>query len=442
MKIPKHPSGRKASADRTPRPNASDAHQNDSEIPITEKIMELAKLTSLEYELQRKDAAKALNVRASVLDDAVYAARPNEPQPDEASPFSDVEPWHSNVEGDGLLTELHQTIQRFCVLPDHSDVLMAAWILHAWTHDAADISPILAFISPEKRCGKTTALSVVGVLTPKAMHSVNISTSVLFRVVQKYCPTVLIDEGDTYLAENGEIRGIINGGHNRLTAFVWRSTGDDHEPTRFRVWSPKVIALIGKLPDTIEDRALVIPLRRKQAGENVERFRADRLDKFLPLRRRAKRWADDNMKRLRSLEPDIPDVLNDRAQDNARAICAIADIAGGEWPKTIRDALVGLAALADDEPQSAGVLLLRDIAEILQTRKGARIGNADLCEALCALEESPWAEWRRGSPITTRGIARLLKPFGISPSRDRSLRFYSLPDFEDALKRYVSDPLI
>ena len=85
------------------------------------------------------------------------------------------------------------------------------------------------------------------------------------------------------------------------------------------------------------------------------------------------------------------------------------------------------------------MLLLRDIAELLETRKGDGIGSADLCEALCALEESPWAEWRRGSPITTRGIAKLLKPFGIHPTRDRTGRFYRLPDFTDALARYVSD---
>ncbi len=94
----------------------------------------------------------------------------------------------------------------------------------------------------------------------------NVTTSVLFRVIEKHTPTVLIDEGDTSLADNDELRGVLNGGHNRLSAYVWRSVGDDHEPRRFRVWAPKCIAMIGKLPDTLEDRALVVHLRRKQAG--------------------------------------------------------------------------------------------------------------------------------------------------------------------------------
>lgn len=318
---------------------------------------------------------------------------------------------------------------------------MAAWVLHAWAHEASDISPVLAFVSPEKRCGKTTALSVIAALTPKPMHAVNISSSVLFRVVEKFAPTVLIDEADTFLAENDELRGILNGGHNRLSAYVWRSVGDDHEPRQFKVWSPKAVAMIGKLPDTLEDRALVVPLRRKQIGEMVERFRADRVSDFLPLRRKAARWSADSLSRLSDMDPEVPAGLNDRAQDNARAICAIADTAGGKWPATIRDALVGIAEQADDEPQSAGVLLLRDIAEIFEKRASLRIGSTELCDALCELEESPWGDWRRGSPITTRGIAKLLKPFGVKPMRDREHRYYGRADFADAFERYLSDSL-
>lgn len=281
----------------------------------------------------------------------------------------------------------------------------------------------------------------MGALTPKAMHNVNISTAVLFRVVEQYAPTVLIDEGDTYLAGNDELRGVLNGGHNRLSAFVWRNVGDDHEPRAFKVWSPKCIAMIGKLPDTLEDRALVVRLRRKQQGETVERFRADRVIDFLPLRRKAARWAADNAISLRHAEPVVPDGLNDRAQDNARHICAIADLAGGHWPETIRTALIGSAIQADDEPQSPGVLLLGSVAEVLAARRSDRIGSTELCEALCALEERPWAEWRGGRPISPRGIAALLKPFGVKPAQDRIGSFYRPHDFSDAFDRYLSDPL-
>ncbi|MDA3890017.1 MAG: DUF3631 domain-containing protein [Allgaiera sp.] len=406
---------------------------------VPARIAVLAGLPQLEYELIREAEAKALRLRVSVLDKAVGDKRPRDTGLEEADPFEPVEPWGEAVDGAALLAELQATIRRFCVLPAHTAPLMAGWVLHAWTHDAADISPLLAFTSPEKRCGKSTALSVIGALTPKSLHAVNITTAVLFRVVEKYQPTVLVDEADTFLTENEELRGVLNGGHNRLTAYVWRTVGDDHEPKRFKVWSPKCIAMIGKLPDTLEDRAISVPLKRKQPGEKVERFRADRVNELLHLRRKCARWADDNMMRLRDLDPGIPDELNDRAQDNARAICAIADLARGAWPEAIRAALVGLNAQAEDEPQSAGVLLLRDVGEIFEGRSGDRMGSTELAEALAALEESPWGEWRHGSPISTRGIAKLLKPYGVTPRRDREQRFYTRSDFADALNRYLPD---
>ena len=236
---------------------------------IDAKIAELAKLKPIDYELAREAEAKAMGLRVSFLDKFVAAQRPKAPEDEAIDPFEAVTPWGEGVNGAALLTDIHAAILRFCVLPEHSAPLMAVWVLHSWAHEAADISPVLAFVSPEKRCGKTTALSIIGALVPKAMHNVNITTSVLFRVIELHAPTVLIDEADTYLGDNDELRGILNGGHNRLSAYVWRSVGDDHEPRRFKVWAPKCIAMIGKLPDTLEDRALVVPLRRKQSGETV-----------------------------------------------------------------------------------------------------------------------------------------------------------------------------
>lgn len=251
----------------------------------------------------------------------------------------------------------------------------------------------------------------------------------------------MVDEADTFLDadKNGDLRGMLNGGHNRLSAYVWRSHGDDHEPRRFKVWAPKVVAMIGNLPDTLEDRSLVVRLRRKREGETVERFRADRISALLHLHQRSARWAKDNAITLTNMDPSVPDALHDRAQDNARCICAIADAVGGHWPVTIRAALVGMHhEVVGDEPQSAGVLLLRDIAEIFEARRAERIGSTDLMNALCALEESPWMEWRGGRPISPRGIAKLLQPYGIALAQDRIGSFYRPWDFRDAFDRYLS----
>src|SRR5262249_61522438 len=98
-------------------------------------------------------------------------------------------------------------------------------------------------------------------------------------------PCLLVDEADSFLRDNEEIRGVVNSGHARDGAVI-RNVGDDHEPREFSTWAPVAIACIGKLPGTIEDRSIVVPMRRRRPAERIDRLRLDRLDAFLPLARK------------------------------------------------------------------------------------------------------------------------------------------------------------
>ena len=69
---------------------------------------------------------------------------------------------------------------------------------------------------------------------------------------------MLIDEADSFLRNSDELRGVLNSGHTRDSAFVIRTVGEDHEPRRFSTWGAKAIALIGKLPDTLADRSIEV----------------------------------------------------------------------------------------------------------------------------------------------------------------------------------------
>jgi MoxR-like ATPase len=58
-------------------------------------------------------------------------------------------------------------------------------------------------------------------------------------------------------------------------------------------------------------------------------------------------------------DPLVSEALHDRAADNWRTLLAIADAAGGEWPKRARDAALALASL--DDAESTRELLLRNL---------------------------------------------------------------------------------
>jgi putative DNA primase/helicase len=94
------------------------------------------------------------------------------------------------------------------------------------------------------------------------------------------------------LKDNEELRGLLNSGHTKAAAHVIRNV--KHKPRRFSTWAPKAIATIGALADTLEDRAVVVPLQRKPPGATVERLRRRDNADFAGLRSQAARWAADS----------------------------------------------------------------------------------------------------------------------------------------------------
>lgn len=350
-----------------------------------------------------------------------------------------VEPWETPVEGQQLLNDVSEVIKSHIVLDSHSRIACSLWVLLTYTYDAFRILPMLGVTSPEKRCGKTTLLEVAEGLINKPLLASNISPSAFFRLIEKYQPCLLVDEADTFIKNNDELRGIINSGHTRRSAFVIRTNTETLEPERFSTWGPKIISMIGDLPDTNRDRSIVIRMKRKAPGEKTGKVDLDFNDQHLMLRRKSARWAQDHFKALSGSEPDMPNVGNDRATDNWTPLIAIADLIGGDWPTLSRKAMVNLEKASDDE--TAREQLLKDIKEIFKEQRD-KIFSKLLTGKLVELEDRPWADWRKGKPLTQNALARLLKPFGISSKSvridDKTAKGYSLEQFEDAFQRYLA----
>src|SRR6516164_2320428 len=328
-----------------------------------EEIERLAKLPKLESDRDREDAAARLGVRVATLDNVVRDKRAS--AHDDAATLSHwrVELSPVPVGGTALLDRLRQIFRRYIVLPKGADIALALWVLHAWTYDAGDISPFMVLVSPTKRCGKTSVLILLQYLTPRSELASNISAAALFRYIEKEHPTLLIDEADSFVKDNEQLRGILNSGHAKTAAYVIRTieVNGDYQPRRFSTWAPKAIATIRALADTLEDRAVVIQLQRKPPGAKVERLRRRDNERFEALRSQAARWAADNFEKLVDPDPQIPEALNDRAADNWRPLVAIADLAGGVWPELARQAALTLSGERPDD--AVGVTLLANCRE-------------------------------------------------------------------------------
>jgi putative DNA primase/helicase len=341
------------------------------------------------------------------------------------------------INGADLLDQLVSILNRYLILPARATDAIALWIFHAHAHDAARISPILALLSPDRRCGKTTALDLIGSMVPRPLTTANITSAALFRVIEKMNPTVLIDEADTFLGRDESLRGVLNAGHVRNNAFVIRAVeGGVHA---YPVWCPKVIAAIGRLPTTLADRAIIIRLSRKRRNEIVERLRLDRQEDRTSLKEEICRWALENLDRLRGTDPVVPEVLNDRAADNWRPLMAVAELAGNGW---VERAWLAAIALSSSTEEDDGSLLLADIQTIFHELGRDRLRSTELAAALADMEHRRWPEWQNGKPMTPVQLARMLDRFGIQPTTHRfgesTAKGYLLVQFADAFSRYVT----
>jgi putative DNA primase/helicase len=413
----------------------------------TAAIARLAALSPIEYDRIRFNEADKLGVRVTTLDAEVERKRAKSNQGEtlqgNAVDFVDVEPYETPVSGEQVLDEVAATFSRYVVLPTCAADVLALWVTLTHCAEAFEHVARLNCCSPDKQCGKTTTLDVTACFVARPLRAENITTAVLFRLVEKYKPTLLLDEVDTYLEKNEELRGCLNAGHKR-GGKAYRCEGQDNTVRSFAVFAPAALAGIGALPGTLHDRSIVIKLARAKPGEISARFDSRQVHYETGLCRKLARWSADNFEKLKNCDPQLPETAFNRLADNWRPLFAIAQVVGNAWPQRVHAAFVALTASADLDAQGIGTLLLSDIADIFTAESTDKLPSSKLAESLAAIEGRPWAEWgKHRKPISTNQLANQLRRFGISPRGirfgDETPRGYLLDDFKEAFSRYLPD---
>lgn len=418
----------------------------ESAPPLNENevIVGLALLSPMDYDRARKEQAKLLGVQVKTLDAQVKAAR-NEVDSNEARlPFTDVEPNEEPIDPAQLLDEIVIIIRRFIILDIEQAYAVALWIAFTWFIDDVDVAPLAIINAPEKACGKSQLLELMSRLSCKPLPASNCSTSALFRACELYSPTLFIDEADTFIRENNEIKGLINAGHTRANAFVIRVVGDNHEPKMFRVWGAKAfagIALEKHLPDATMSRGIIIQLRRKLAHESVYRLRHAEKDLFTTIASKLARFSEDYSQQVRAARTVLPEELDDRSQDNWEPLLSIASSAGDEWLQRAIAASLKLSNGAEKSVSTSNELLA-DIQYIFVAKRVDKISTVDLIAALVDDEENPWATYNRGKPLTPRQLSKQLAGYGIHSKTVRmkldTPKGFDAMQFKDAFARYLT----
>lgn len=357
-------------------------------------------------------------------------------------------------DGARLFDDVETFLTRFVVYPSpHALIAHVLWIAHAWLMDYWESTPRMAFLSPEPGSGKSRALEVTEPLVPRPVHAVNTTPAYLFRKVSDEGgrPTILYDEIDTVFGpkakDNEDIRGMLNAGHRKgATAGRCVMRGKVVETEELPAYCAVMLAGLDDLPDTIMTRSVVVRMRRRAPGENVEpwRPRVNHPEAFA-LGDRLSGWAGSDAVRVAlagNFWPHIPESVTDRDADVWEALLAVADLAGGDWPQRARGAAVALVAASKERAPSVGVLLLRDIRQAFSDSQVDQLTTEHLLSALNKMDESPWPTIRRGEPLDSRGLSQRLGKYGIGSklhAGERGLRGYTSAQFADAWSRYLPD---
>jgi hypothetical protein len=357
-------------------------------------------------------------------------------------------PTPKAVDGAGLLGELRQAVARYVVFPSPQAAdAVTLWTAATHAQPAWEHAPRLAVVSPLKRCGKSRLLDVVAETCHAPLITINATIAAVVRFIGADPPTLLVDEADTLWGTrkqadaNEDLRGLLNAGHQRNRPMLrWDVTSRTAE--QLDTFAMALLAAIGELPDTIMDRAVIIRMRRRAPGEQVQPYRTRRdAPPLNRLRDQLATWVRTHLRELHHATPAMP--LEDRAADTWEPLIAIADLAGGDWPARARTAAATMTAAEaqHEEDTSASVRLLADLRQLFQAADAEALYTSTLLEALHKLEDAPWADWY-GHPLATRDLAKLLRPYQVESKNVREhhgapRKGYARADLHDAWARYV-----
>jgi hypothetical protein len=400
-------------------------------------LAELRERNPANYERARARLRKA-HVRVAELDKHVERRCPEPEGAGGRLEFAEIEPWPEPVDGAELLNAMTVHLEHFAIMPEYGASATALFALHCHTLDAAIHTPRLLITSPVHECGKGQVIVWLDGIVPRPFNVLDPTGPTLFRPIEAHCPTVLIDEADLISwQDRRDILAVIHAGHTKHGQGIPRCVGDSNETRVFRVWAPLAYAMIGKPRGPLLSRSIIIRMERKAPRQTVEHRRIDRDQGFGELRRKCARWATDHLDALRDAEPELPVV--GRHADCWRALVAIADAAGGDWPERAREAARALSGIAVED-QTIGVQLLAAIKQVFGGRR--RISTEKLLQLLHGLPEQPWSEYgRTRRPITDNQLADLLRPFKIRSKQVKVLgvnkRGFKREHFEEVWARYL-----
>jgi putative DNA primase/helicase len=306
------------------------------------KVGELAGFAETQYEKARKDAAKAHGVRVGYLDKKVTEARGRLKPLPSAPAVIEEPPWEGTVDLGQVLDSIVAVAPKFLVAPKHYYDVMALWSAATYLVQSEEIAlpimPQLAFQSAGPESGKSTALEIVATLSCRGRLRSSYTAATVFRGISEHVCTYCLTDLHTVLTDpRSELHQIVKACHRRAEAFVDRTeenSGGKRYIETYRCWAALAWASIGPLFEEMQGRAIILPLSPvlPEESRELDHSSPGRNEVLIDARRQLAAWGPTI---TAPLDPKIPEPLYSRIADNWRPLVALAELAGGDWPRRV-----------------------------------------------------------------------------------------------------------
>ena len=140
--------------------------------------------------------------------------------------------------------------------------VLTAFIFSTWISELFDFTPYLGFYGRES-VGKTRALEILNELCFRAWFTTGLTKATLFRLVERFNPTLLLDESEFLTAKDKkELNNLLNAGQRR-GIYVPRMKGENSEDVGFySVYCPKILSGTAELKKTTTSRMIMFTMTR------------------------------------------------------------------------------------------------------------------------------------------------------------------------------------
>lgn len=274
------------------------------------------------------------------------------------------------IDGDQLLKEACLALDHFAIWPSEAAIVTAAlWAAQAHAKDERtglpvwQYAPRLFITAPDGGSGKSWMGRLVAKLAPDGKMLVEVSKASLVRLIAKRA-TVVVTELDVLMGSGGRNKwflGIANAGYEPDVPTYRVDHGKELEIPLF---GPMVLDGLDSVEKstgtemrTLMSRCIIIRVKRAPDDYRPPRFDEDARALFARGSMKLAAWMAQEVRNgIGRVVPDVPEGLGNRPAALWEPLFAVADAAGGDWPRLARQACIELESPGvsdDDEKEDA-----------------------------------------------------------------------------------------